>query len=110
MKIKVGCDLVEIRRFNNIDRAVLSKLFHKSELRSLKAETLAGMFAMKESCKKVFNDLDWLDIEIKREKTGKPILNFKKLLEGRVLSYDVSISHDAGYAIAVVVFLINDEH
>lgn len=106
MGIKVGCDIVEIGRFSKLDRKVLNKIFHKSELKNLKAESLAGIFAAKESCRKVFNELGWHDIEIKKQKNGKPLalLNVDKNIE----SCDASISHDGKYAIAVVAFVVND--
>ncbi len=104
MKVKVGCDIVEIKRFNKLDNKMLNKIFHKNELKNLKAESLAGLFAAKESCKKVFNDLNWHDIEIKKKRNGKSLLILKK--DKDVLNYDLSISHDGGYAIATVVFLI----
>lgn len=106
MKVKVGCDIVEIKRFNKLDSKVLNKIFHRNELKNLKAESLAGLFAAKESCKKVFNDLNWHDIEIKKKRNGRPLLILKKNKD--VLNYDLSISHDGGYAIATVVFLIKD--
>jgi phosphopantetheine--protein transferase-like protein len=104
MKVKVGCDIVEIKRFNKLDNKTLNKIFHKNELENLKAESLAGLFAAKESCKKVFNDLNWHDIEVKKKRNGRPLLMLKK--DKGVLNYDLSISHDGSYAIATVVFLI----
>ena len=104
MKVKVGCDIVEIKRFNNLNSKMLNKIFHKNELKNLKAENLAGLFAAKESCKKVFNDLNWHDIEVKKKRNGRPFLILKK--DKDVLNYDLSISHDGEYAIATAVFLI----
>ena len=99
--MKIGNDIVQIKRIANLDDKTKNKIFHKSELtRNKKPENLAGIFAAKEACKKVFNDLDWLDIEIKKKKNGKPTLEINKQIE----NYDLSISHDGGFAIAVVVF------
>ena len=111
MEVKVGCDIVKIKRFNKLDEKTLHKIFHKTELKNSDPEKLAGIFAAKESCKKVFNSLSWLDIEIKNEKSGKPILilNESKISVNKgeeVASYDLSISHDGDSAIAVTVFLI----
>lgn len=103
IKVRIGCDIVKIKKFNNLSNDVLNKIFHKSELKSLKAETLAGLFAAKESCKKVFNDLDWHDIEIKKINNGKPSIVINK--DKNVLSCDLSISHDGDYAVATVIFL-----
>ena len=102
MKIKIGCDIVEIKRFNNLDKKTFNKIFHKTELKN-NPKSLAGIFAAKEACKKVFN-LNWLDTEIKKKRSGKPILITSKIKN--IVDYDLSISHDGDYAIAVVVFLI----
>lgn len=104
MKIKTGCDIVDIKRFSRLNKVALKKIFLRSELRN-KTESLAGIFAAKESCRKVFNDLGWHDIEIKKEKTGKPKLMLHKHNKD-MLSYDLSISHDKGCAIAIAVFLM----
>jgi len=105
MKVKVGCDIVEIKRFENQNKSVLNKIFHKSELTKVNPEILAGIFAAKESCKKVFNELSWHDIEISKEKSGKPVLRIAKNMNE--VSYDLSISHDGSYAMATVVFILD---
>jgi phosphopantetheine--protein transferase-like protein len=106
MKVKVGCDIARIKRFERLDNKVLDKIFNKNELKNKRAESLAGIFAAKESVKKVFNDLDWHDIEIKKEKSGKPLLILHKKKEA--LSYDISISHDGKYAFAVAAFVMEN--
>tara|TARA_Y100000310_G_C20691737_1_gene822730 strand:- start:1670 stop:2011 length:342 start_codon:yes stop_codon:yes gene_type:complete len=108
MKIRTGCDIVEIKRFKELDEKVLNKIFNKGERAKKKAENLAGLFAVKESCKKVFGNLEWHDIEVKKGKGGKPFL----VIHGKakdIKDCDVSISHDGNYAIAFVVFLLNEE-
>ena len=92
-----------ISRIKNLKTHTLKKIFHKTELTN-KPESLAGIFAAKEACKKVFN-LNWLDIEIKKERTGKPIVVFTNKPKN-IIDYDLSISHDGNYAIAIVVFLM----
>jgi holo-[acyl-carrier protein] synthase len=103
MKIKTGCDIVEIKRFKNMQEAALKKIFHPTEIRN-KPESLAGIFAAKEAVKKVFNELSWHDIEIKKEKGGKPTLVIQDKKD--VASHDISISHDGKYAFATAVFLL----
>ena len=98
MRIKVGCDLVEVKRFKDIDKKILDKIFSKAEIKKLKPKTLAGLFSIKECCRKVFNDLNWHDIEIIKKRNGKPLLAINKHKE--IESYDISISHDGDYAIA----------
>ena len=51
----------------------------------------------------MFNDLSWHDIEIKKEITGRPVLTLK---DKKFISSDLSISHDGGYAIATVAFVL----
>ncbi len=101
--MKVGCDIVQIKRFENMGEEILDKIFHKQELKNKRFETLAGIFAAKEACKKVFNDLHWHDIEILKEKNGKPFLIMNK----KIKNCDLSISHDGDYAMAV--FIVSDE-
>ena len=96
--MRVGTDIVHISRFRDIDEFSLKKIFHPSELRNKDPLHLAGIFAVKECCKKIFSGKEWLDFEIKKEKSGKPMIYTKDGFEG-----DVSISHDGDYAIAVVI-------
>ena len=96
--MKVGIDIVHISRFNNIDDLALKKIFHPSELKNKEPLHLAGLFAVKECCKKIFQNSDWLDFEIKKRRNGKPIIHTKYNFQG-----DVSISHDKEYAIAIVI-------
>ena len=96
--MKIGTDIIRISRFKDIDGAMLKKIFHPSELTNKSPEHLAGLFAVKESCKKIFQKSDWLDFEIKKDKSGKPRLCSKQKFDG-----DISISHDGEYAMAVVI-------
>lgn len=96
--MKLGTDIVHVSRFKEIDDFSLKKIFHPSELKNKDTLHLAGLFAVKECCKKIFPDSDWLDFEIKKEKSGKPKICMKNGFKG-----DVSISHDGEYAIATVI-------
>tara|TARA_Y100000310_G_scaffold345863_1_gene471762 strand:- start:31312 stop:31629 length:318 start_codon:yes stop_codon:yes gene_type:complete len=101
MKIRIGCDIVEIARISRLNENSLQKIFHKTEL-SKKPESLAGILAAKESCRKVFNDLNWHDIEIVKKKSGRPTVIINK----PDVKCDLSISHDGGYAMATVIFML----
>ncbi len=112
MTIKVGCDLVEIKKFKkSMERGgskFLDKIFLPQELAvSEKIETLAGIFAAKEAVFKALGGKvgDWHNLEIVKNKNGRPEI---KMLESndRIISQDISISHDGEYAMAVAVFLI----
>ena len=110
LNVKVGCDIVNIERFKALEKKFLLKIFHENEIKSKKPETIAGLFAAKESCRKVFNELGWHDITIKKLRNGRPLLliDSKKMNEKiQIISSDLSISHDGNYAIAAAVFLLN---
>jgi phosphopantetheine--protein transferase-like protein len=91
----VGTDIVKISRIKQLDENSLRKIFHASELKSTKPESLAGILAAKESIIKACGKkLAFLDIEIKKEKSGRP----KAVIKG--IKVKISISHDGEYAIA----------
>jgi phosphopantetheine--protein transferase-like protein len=100
--MKVGIDLVHISRFQNTDDFSLKKIFHDSELKNKDALHLAGLFAVKECCKKIFQGSEWLDFEVKNKRNGKPVIDTKYKFNG-----DVSISHDKDYAVAIVIMSEN---
>lgn len=113
IKIKVGCDLVNIKKFGkSLKRGkidFLEKIFTASELaNSHSAETLAGVFAAKEAVIKAL-ELEvgaWRDVEIVKKESGRPEVRLAK--SGiKIISHDISISHDGEYAFAAAVFLIN---
>ena len=106
MEVKIGCDIVAISRVEKLGKKALLKIFHESEIRNSKIESIAGMFAAKECCRKVFNGLQWHDITVRKMKDGKPKISIShSKISGKIMSSDVSISHDGGYAIAASVFL-----
>lgn len=110
MIIKTGCDIVEIAKFKRSIKRSLDTIFSSHELAGTpNMETLAGIFAAKEAVIKALEMKagDWQKIEIVKNKSGRPEA---KLLEAdnKILSHDISISHDGGYAMAVAVFLIHN--
>ncbi|MDP3971224.1 MAG: holo-ACP synthase [bacterium] len=113
MKIKTGCDIVHIKKFEkskkNSGQDFLDKIFQVEELTvSNSAQHLAGVFAAKEAVIKALGleAGNWKQIGIRYSKTGHPILKYEG--EAEILSHDISISHDGDYAIASAVFLLND--
>ncbi len=111
MEVKIGTDIVSIKRFQSlISEKSLERLFLPSELHDRKPEHLAGIFAAKESVMKALGIPagTWQKIEIIYEKNGRPKLNLALgLIAGKsISSSDLSISHDGEYAIASAVFLI----
>lgn len=107
ISIRAGCDIVKISRIKSLGKKPLLRIFHESEIRNRSAESLAGIFAAKESCRKAFNELQWHDITIGKTKEGKPIVSMnKQKIRQNIISSCVSISHDGEYAIANAVFLV----
>lgn len=110
MKVQTGCDIISVKRINNIlfSKELAKKIFQPSELLKDKLH-LAGVFAVKEAAIKALGlkPDSWLKIEVKKEKNGKPRLSFSKDLKLEPSeSIDCSISHDGDYAVAVVVALV----
>lgn len=113
MIVGLGIDLVEVRRFVAVlDRtpAVANRLFTVAE-RSLPAYRLAGRFAAKEAVAKALGGpggLGWHDVEVVVEDSGRPRLAVGGAVAATaellgVQRWHVSLSHDAGMAVAVVV-------
>ena len=108
---KVGIDLVYIPRFaktvNARGETFLKKIFLESELsQGLDINHLAGIFAGKEAVIKALSleAGSWLDIRIYQQKSGEPKIQlFKKYHQ--TAKYDISISHDHEYAIAIFSIL-----
>lgn len=116
--IGIGVDLVDIARFERAltrTPALRARLFAPDELMKAGQErpvrSLAGRFAAKEALIKALGDswaMRWHDMAVIGDELGKPSF----ALEGAardaatalgVTNVHVSMSHDAGMAIAVVV-------
>jgi holo-[acyl-carrier protein] synthase len=111
--IGIGVDLCSVERLSNsIQRtpALANRLFTDKE-RSLKDESLAARFAAKEALAKAVGNpklLSWLEVEVVTDQLGKPMLvlsgdSSRALSSMGVLSTHLSLSHDNGFAIAMVV-------
>jgi len=121
--MRVGIDLVEIKRFNKdiYNESFLNRVFTISEIEHIKSvssidfqlERLAGKFAAKEAALKMLgvgvgNGVTWLELEILPDHWGKPKLNVsgnaKKMMKMMGLNnVDVSISHTDSLATAICV-------
>lgn len=109
----VGVDLVDLARF---ERAVSrtprlrERLFAESE-RHLPLRSLAGRFAAKEALIKALGDslgAGWHDMEVVTDVDGKPSFRVHGPVAAAfaargIRTAHVSMSHDAGMAIAFVV-------
>jgi len=127
MKVLLGVDLTEVDRVAGVlerwgDRFV-RRVFRPGELsRSrrhprARAEHVAGRFAAKEAAMKAlgtgWHGLAFKDVEVGRDPRGKPTLSFHgraldRSRELRVASTEVSITHTATLAAAVVALLTEE--
>ncbi len=116
MDVKVGCDLVHMGRFKATmkrgGKIFLHRVFTPSELASAsKLENLAGIFAAKEAVMKALGETlklkagDWEKVEITKKANGRPEVKVRECGK-KILSHDLSISHDGEYAIAAAVFML----
>lgn len=110
MDIKIGTDIVYIPRFKKkaLSQAFFKKVFHPSELKNKKPESLAGIFAAKEAIIKALNLSlgNWHELEIKKEKSGRPRVIFNSGFAKKLKSYDLTISHDKNFAVAVFATIL----
>lgn len=114
-----GIDIIEIER---IQRAVenekfIKRIFTKNEIEYFKTinnniYTIAGSFAAKEAVVKALGTgvrgFKWLDIEIVRDKLGKPIVILHEKArrisnEKGITKIELSISHCRQYAVAQAI-------
>jgi holo-[acyl-carrier protein] synthase len=117
MQIKIGCDLVYIPKFKNSllhnpHNSLLARIFTPYELHNnSEIQSLAGKFAAKEAVFKALDFLkpgDWHQIEIINLSSGKPIVKLLDRRHTKIVSSDISISHDGDYVMASCCFLIED--
>ncbi|MGI4893666.1 MAG: holo-ACP synthase [Janthinobacterium lividum] len=113
MIVGVGIDVVDIARFvRQVERTprLLERLFGDGE-RNLPAESLAARFAAKEAVAKSLGapvGLVWRDVVVEREQGHRPQIAVKGSVakiaaELGVVTFHLSLSHDAGIASAMVV-------
>jgi holo-[acyl-carrier protein] synthase len=111
--VGVGIDVVEIARFEESMRrtpALAVRLFTEDE-REVPIRSLAARFAAKEALAKALGaprGLVWTDAEVRSDASGRPSLRVTGTIEAAaarlgVTSWHISLSHDAGVAVAVVI-------
>lgn len=112
----LGCDVVSIARIEKIlaksKEHFLKRLFTDLELNTLKdnPNSIAGYYAAKEAASKalgcgISNECGFKDIFISKDEKGKPKINFseKIIKDFNIKNAHLSISHDGGIAMAVVM-------
>jgi holo-[acyl-carrier protein] synthase len=113
MIIGVGIDVVEIARLAralNRTPGLAARLFAEGE-RDLPAASLAARFAAKEAVAKALGcpaGLRWTDAEVVTDASGRPTLVVRGTVDAAaarsgVQRWQLSLSHDAGIATAVVI-------
>ena len=118
MILRTGVDLVEIQRFEKIDKQILdrflNRVFTPLELKQTGRSliSLAGRFTAKEAVVKALGtgigDVGWHDIEILTNGDGAPYLKLKGNAEKKgsdlhLITWSLSISHTRDHAIAVAI-------
>jgi holo-[acyl-carrier protein] synthase len=109
----IGVDVADIRRLETaLTRTpqLAARLFAESE-RQLPIRSLAGCFAAKEAVAKALGGppgLRWTDAVVGRDSRGRPVLETRGTVAAvaaslGVTAWHVSISHDAGICVAMVV-------
>jgi holo-[acyl-carrier protein] synthase len=113
METSIGIDLVEVHRFDTIDKKsrFVKNIFTPGEIKSCfkkknPSESMAGRFAAKEAVKKTLKEnIKFNEIEIINEESGEPKINFLDEKLNKKYKPIISISHAEEYAIAVCLML-----
>ena len=113
--MKIGTDIVEI---NRIEKALThfgdkfkERFLNPQEIKLVqKTASIAGFWAAKEAISKALgcgigSELSFHDITIEKNTRGAPIFTLSKEAQKvhQIKASSLSISHDGGFAIAVVV-------
>ena len=111
----IGIDIVVISRIEKMierfgDKA-LKKFLNPKEILLVKSpSTAAGFWAAKEAASKAIGtgigaNCSFHDIKIKKTIKNAPVLKYKKYIRKKfkIKNTSLSITHDGGFAIAVVV-------
>ena len=110
-KLGIGTDITDINKFKKItyssNKKFYEKIFLPSEIKYClryknPSPHFAGKFAVKESViKSIPEKISFLDIETFHT-NSKPQIRLKGLINKKY-SFQVSISHDKNFAIAVII-------
>lgn len=115
--MRVGCDVQDVAvvrdAITTFGTRYLDRVFTHSEQRDAQGSvaSLAARFAAKEAVLKLIGEPDGIDprsIEVRRSRHGRPQVGLTGLAGERATALglgdiDISISHDAGIALAVAV-------
>ncbi len=122
--IETGIDIVEISRIRELidtkGKLFINKIYTDKEIeycenrKNNKYQSYAVRFAAKEAIFKAVSELlddkfslAWKDVEIINNENGKPkVIFLTNILEEKIESIDISISHCKEYAVASVVMMV----
>jgi len=114
----IGIDITRINRIEKMMEKFPSKALKRflsdEEIALIKSpSTAAGFWAAKEAASKAIGTgigkkCSFFDIKISKTKYGQPKIKYKKKLRKKykIKKSSLSITHDGGFAIAVVVNII----
>jgi len=113
----IGIDIVVISRIEKMTHKfgnrAFKKFLSKKEIKlAKKPSSIAGFWAAKEAASKAIGtgigkECSFKDIKISKSKKGQPLISYKKTIRKKfkIKKSSLSITHDGGFAIAVVVNL-----
>ncbi|HGZ71068.1 MAG TPA: holo-ACP synthase [Nitratifractor sp.] len=118
MQVKVGTDIIRVERveesIKKFGEKFLERFLSHGEIKRAKSvNSIAGYWAAKEAVAKALGcgigkELGFLDIEIQKSSKGAPLFT----LHGNrfnIESSSLSISHDGGFAVAVVAIVMKSK-
>lgn len=112
--MKIGTDIIQISRIEKslakFGDKFKERFLHPEEIKIVKkTESIAGFWAAKEAIAKALgcgigSDLSFHDIVITKNQRGAPVFSLTKEAQKnhKIKESSLSISHDGGFAIAVV--------
>lgn len=120
MQVTCGTDIIEIDRIKesieNLQDRFLYRVYTQNEInyceskKKVKYQHYAARFAAKEAVFKAISsyldnkyNIEWKDIELINDETGRPKINFVNMKIEELKQCDISISHCKEYAVANVV-------
>ncbi len=123
MKISTGIDIIDINRIKekfSKNEDFKKRIFTEYELEQVEGieieyTVLAGKWAAKEAFSKALgtgigSELDWKDLSILNDISGKPEIKISEKLAKKyyIKEISLSISHEKNYAIASVFILFDN--
>ncbi len=110
MKVLTGIDIIYLPRFKKLlqKKGFIKRIFTESEYQNTLPQHLAGLFAVKEAFFKAtqIKIKKWHQLAVLNKENGKPYIQYdKNLLNLKIESIDISISHDKNYVVGNVIIL-----